>query len=98
MNKADLGTLVEAFFCKRLISQRRASKRTRTSCLASRYSTTSTERRTCGRLTGAALRVPTSAICHRSNYLSQDACVCQKVIRTLDLRMPTTTTCCLSII
>src|SRR5258708_20883313 len=28
MNKADLGTLVEAFFCKRLISQRRASPHT----------------------------------------------------------------------
>ena len=28
MHKADLGTLVEAFFCKRLISQRRASPHT----------------------------------------------------------------------
>jgi integrase/recombinase XerD len=28
MHKADLGTLVEAFFCKRLISQRRASSHT----------------------------------------------------------------------
>ena len=28
MHKAELGTLVEAFFCKRLISQRRASPHT----------------------------------------------------------------------
>jgi integrase/recombinase XerD len=28
MHKADLGTLVEAFFCKRLISQRHASPHT----------------------------------------------------------------------
>jgi integrase/recombinase XerD len=28
MHKADLGTLVEAFFCKRLICQRRASSHT----------------------------------------------------------------------
>jgi integrase/recombinase XerD len=28
MHKADLGMLVEAFFCKRLISQRRASPHT----------------------------------------------------------------------
>ncbi len=28
MHKADLGTLVEAFFCKRLISQGRASPHT----------------------------------------------------------------------